>query len=67
MGIEGKKGGINMWPQIIVLSLFGISLLVNAYEHGKPRKPTNFWIVLAAIGIEVLLLYWGGFFAGFFD
>ena len=56
-----------MWPQIIVLSLFGISLLVNAYEHGKPRKPTNFWIVLAAIGIEVLLLYWGGFFAGFFD
>ena len=42
-------------------SLYAISLLVNANQHGKPQEPTNFWIRLFSVALSVALLWWGGF------
>jgi hypothetical protein len=49
-------------PQIIFLVLTGIGLLITANEHGKARKPTNFWSSLLSTAIIFALLIWGGFF-----
>lgn len=54
-----------MWPQIILLTLYFVSLLIAANEHGEPRKPGNFWLHLVALIIVIGLLYWGNFFDGF--
>lgn len=50
-------------PQIIILLLTGTSWLLNAYLHGRPRtgKHNVFIIIIAGI-INLLILYWGGFF-----
>lgn len=51
-------------PQIILCVLFAISLMCNAYLHGKPKAGTySVWPALAGAGIEFGLLWWGGFFA----
>lgn len=49
-------------PAIIYLVILGASLLFTAHDHGKPRKPTNFWTALVATALVLGLLYWGGFF-----
>jgi hypothetical protein len=49
-------------PAIIVLAISGISLLITAHDHGKPRSDNNFWISLIGTIITLGLLYWGGFF-----
>lgn len=50
-------------PAIIYLVLIGVSLLVSAHEHGKPRDGKyNFWTSLVSTAIGVSLLVWGGFF-----
>lgn len=50
-------------PQIIVIVLYSISLCIAANQHGKPKEGKyNFWVSLIAMGIEVGLLIWGGFF-----
>jgi len=49
-------------PQIIYITLTAISLLLNAYTHGKPREDNNFWNALLAGIIVYGLLIWGGFF-----
>ena len=50
-------------PQIILLVLFGISLLVSANKHGQDKKgKENFWITLIAAAIQLSICYWGGFF-----
>ena len=51
-----------MTSQIILLILMLISLLVNAYLHGKPAKKHNFWSTFVAFVIWMTLLYTGGFF-----
>lgn len=51
-------------PQIIVIVLYSASLCVAANQHGKMiESKHNFWVALIAIGIEVGLLIWGGFFS----
>ena len=55
-----------MAPQIIYLFLFFINLLVTAHMHGKPKGEFNFWITFFGSSIGILLLFWGGFFEGFF-
>mgnify|MGYP001630207365 CR=1 FL=1 len=51
-------------PQIIWCVLFAISLMCNAYLHGRPKNGTySVWTALAGFGIEFGLLLWGGFFA----
>ena len=49
-------------PQITILILMGLSLLISANQHGKERKPVNFWTTAIAILLESTLLCWGGFF-----
>lgn len=50
-------------PQIIVLALIFISLLINAYLHGKPQtRNHNFFVSLINSIITLSLLYWGNFF-----
>lgn len=52
---------MNIW-KIILLLLFGITLLVHANQHGQKREPYDFWMALIAISIELFLLYMAGFF-----
>lgn len=50
-------------PQIIWCVLFAISLMYNAYLHGRPKNGTySVWTALAGFSIEFGLLWWGGFF-----
>lgn len=50
-------------PQIILLSLMGIKLLLNAYMHGKPHETNqNFFVALVNDGILLWILIAGGFF-----
>ena len=49
-------------PQIMILILMGVSLLIAANQHGKERKPVNFWVTAIAVLLESTLLCWGGFF-----
>lgn len=56
-----------MTAQIILLTLFLISLLINANQHGKPKTGNyNFWYPAISLTIMLGLLYWGGFFDVFF-
>jgi len=55
-----------MIAQIIFLSLVFIGLLLAAYKHGKERSNYNFWEILIGCIINLLLLWWGGFFNVFF-
>ena len=50
-------------PQIILLLLYATSLGISLSKHGETRK-YDFWSSLIGCIIEVLLLYWGGFFKG---
>lgn len=43
-----------------------MSLGANIVKHGEPSKPYNGWAALRVMIIQLLLLWWGGFFAGFF-
>lgn len=50
-------------PQIIVLALMGVSLLLSAHRHDKPKTGReNFWISLLDAAFTIALLWWGGFF-----
>ena len=50
-------------PQIILLTLLGIQLLVNAHLHGKPRTG-NYSFLQAVFNAAILIwiLVSGGFF-----
>lgn len=50
-------------PQIIWVSLAGISLLIHANKHGQKRD-YNFWTDLVGTIASLALLTWGGFFGG---
>lgn len=50
-------------PQVIIIVLYAITLLLSAYNHGKPHENNqNFWVSLIGTGIIFGLLIWGGFF-----
>lgn len=50
-------------PQIIIISLFALTLLTNAIKHGQRRRGTvSFWMALVSVAIQAALLWWGGFF-----
>jgi heme/copper-type cytochrome/quinol oxidase subunit 4 len=51
-------------PQITVIVLVFISLLNNAYMHGKPKKEGkhNFFHTLFAVFLWIAILLWGNFF-----
>jgi hypothetical protein len=51
-------------PQIILVTLLGISLLINAYNHNRPRTGSyNIFYRLIDTGILIWILYAGGFFS----
>ena len=61
---DKKKGTCKMGvPQVIIIVLYAITLLLSAYEHGKPYEHNkNFWYSLIGVAIVFGLLIWGGFF-----
>lgn len=50
------------WPQITFIAMCAASFAISASHHGKPKGNFSAWWSLTAIGIEVGLLYAGGFF-----
>lgn len=45
----------------LILNLIGLG--VELAKHGEYKKDKhNFWVSLIALGIEVAILKWGGFF-----
>lgn len=49
--------------KILVISLYIVSLMIAANQHGKDRTgKNNFWGSLIATALEIGLLWWGGFF-----
>jgi hypothetical protein len=62
--IEGGEKAMKA-PQIIVLTLTGVGLLLDAYMHGKPKEGKNsIWLSLISRALSMGLLWWGGFFNG---
>jgi hypothetical protein len=52
-------------PQLVYCGLFVFVLIHVIINHGKPRQEKyNAFITLLGGIIQMLLLYWGGFFAG---
>lgn len=50
-------------PQILLITLYGVSLLLHAKDHGKPKEgKNNFWYAFVTTVIIFGLLIWGGFF-----
>ena len=58
-----------MWPQILILILWAISLGGNIYKHGEERSDNkyNAWASLLAIIIYSIILYFGGFWNPLFN
>ncbi len=53
-----------LWAQITILVMYGVSLLLFARDHGKPKTGNdNFWMALASLN----LMFWLTYFAGGFD
>lgn len=50
------------WPQITMIVLFAITGTVSLVQHGQPRTPHSFPVMLFSIVIEVWILVAGGFF-----
>lgn len=59
--------GETMYPQIILLILFSISLYESIKEHGLEKVGRgNAWDVIVGIIVINGLLWWGGFWAPLF-
>ncbi|MEA9551732.1 hypothetical protein ABFU65_12010 [Xanthomonas campestris pv. raphani] len=54
------------WPQALYLALLLIGLGIAISKHGEMKKPERHkaGTTFVASMLVVLLLYWGGFFAG---
>lgn len=50
-------------PAIVILILTAMSGTLYMVQHGKPRDNYNFGWWLLSAGIELGILYWGGFFS----
>lgn len=56
-----EKMGI---PEVVMLLLYGWSVLAGIVNHGKTQEKTvNAYAVTVGAIVGVCLLYWGGFFA----
>lgn len=53
---------MGVW-QIIYIALMIIGLCCAAGYHGKPRPNYNFWSILFSTGLELFILWKGGFFS----
>ena len=51
-----------MVAAIILLCLFAMSLAISLVKHGEPQKPYSFWTTLISLIIDLVLLYFAGFF-----
>jgi hypothetical protein len=51
------------WPQGILLAMTLLGFGIVAAKHGEPRSNYSFPTTFVAVGIELGLLYWGGFFS----
>lgn len=52
-----------MIPQIILLALYFMSFGMTLSEHGKEEtKKSNIWTTALSLILQLLLLWWGGFF-----
>lgn len=50
-------------PQVLLLVLYGGSLLISAHDHGKEKTgKNNFWVTFISMCIVLAILHWGGFF-----
>lgn len=51
------------WPQITLLAILALNLGINLARHGERKNEKyNFFIALFGIGLDLFLLYMGGFF-----
>lgn len=50
-------------PQIIYCAWIFMALGLSLAQHGQTKPKTeNFWISLVSATIQLLLMWWGGFF-----
>jgi len=50
------------WPQIVWIVLSAMGIAIAGVKHGEPREKYNFWVTLISLGIEMVILWKGGFF-----
>ena len=56
------------FAQVSILLLSVVALCFSANQHGNERRgKVNFWITLTAVCFNVVILAFGGFFAGAFN
>lgn len=63
---QGRLSGMNIsfgLPQSIFLTICVGYLAWQIVNHGKSRTPYHAGAAFLNIGIEIALLYWGGFFS----
>lgn len=48
------------WPQIVMIIAYILSLGIAGKKHGESYE-YNFWSTLCSTIIEILILYFGGF------
>lgn len=47
--------------QITMIVLISINLLGAAYDQGKGKKDKSLWSTFVSVGLNVSILWWGGF------
>jgi hypothetical protein len=50
------------WPQVTLIALSAVSVAIAGVKHGEPKGNWSFWAAIVSVGIEIGLLYAGGFF-----
>lgn len=51
------------WPQIVMAALLALNLYNELLLHGQPETGKhNFWPMLVAVAVEIIILRAGGFF-----
>jgi len=52
------------WPQGIMIALLMFNIIYVGIKHGQTKtEKYNFGVTLIAVIFQILLLWWGGFFA----
>jgi hypothetical protein len=59
-----KMETVSIWPALVMIILMTLGMATNLFNHGKARPTYNFYAAfLIGLPIQVLLLYYGNFFA----